>query len=193
MEFIKSVRSMSSTSDETESLISMSATSDEIVATFDDDYSEREYSMVNKQVKRLYQKEYIFLDNEKKDKTYYIGSYEIIKSNNEVTSIDPYEMILTCSISPSSFFQFPINIIEKYLYKFSIVNHYTNTRKVEILQLHINPEDSTYNVVVKTYWLKVIQKWWKKIWIKRKAVQLYKMKISSMRHFEVYGKWGYKS
>lgn len=205
MEFTRSesLNSMSSIDDEMESLNSTSSTSDEIIARFDDDYFEREYSMTNNDihattveifndVNRLYQEEYVFLDNDKKDKKYYIGSYTIIKSNNDATSVDPYEMILTTSISPSSFFKFPLNTIEKYLYDFSIVYHddLTNKRNVEILQLHINPEDSTYNVVVKTYWLKVIQKWWKKIWIKRKAVQLHKMKLSSMRHFEVYGNWG---
>jgi len=200
----ESLISMSSTSDETESLTT--TMSDEIIARFNDDYYERDYSLgnlsnsnihattdeINNEVNLLYQHEYLFLDNEKKDKKYYIGSYTIIKSNKDVKSVDPYDMILTCSISPSSFFKFPLNIIEKYLYDFSIVyhNHYGIKRNVEILQLHINEKDSTYNVVVKTYWLKVIQKWWKKIWIKRKAIHLHKMKISSMRYFEVYGNWG---
>lgn len=179
------------TSDSSSSL----STYDEIIARFESlssiDFLE-ESDIIN-QVNQLFEKDYLFLDKEKEDKKYYIGGYTIVKTNSTQNSNDPYEILLNATISPTAFFQFSLNVVEKYLQDFSIIyrSHYKFKQNVEILQLHINPENGTYNIVVKTHWLKVIQKWWKKIWAKQKLIQLHKMKISSMRHFEIYGVWGF--
>jgi hypothetical protein len=195
---------MSSTTSELSSSLS---TYDEIIARFEneseygslmsfntdfqEDYENND-NIIN-QVNQLFERDYLFLDKEKEDKKYYIGFYTIVKTDNNPTSCDPYEMLLNSTISPRSFFLFSLNVVEKYLHDFSIIyrNYYKFKPNVEILQLHINPATATYNIVVKTYWLRLIQKWWKKICAKQKAIQLHKMKISNMRHFEIYGNWGF--
>ena len=60
--------------------------------------------------------------------------------------------------------------------------------KVEIMQLHIL-EDSTYSVIIKTFWLKIIQRKWKKIYQIRRRVLENRLQLTSLYHREVHGDW----
>jgi len=43
--------------------------------------------------------------------------------------------------------------------------------------------------IIKTFWIKIIQRTWKNIFKKREEINKRKMKISSIRYREIYGKW----
>jgi len=141
------------------------------------------------QIQRVYEIEYLFLDSEKVHNKYYIGIYSI---HEYVTpqSTTHAEIILGCCVSPATFFEFPIKTVEYYLSMHSInYNDRFSKKNVDILKLCINEIDGTYNVIVKTSWLRMIQRKWKKIYAEKKRDIEHRMKLSSMRYFEVYGKW----
>jgi hypothetical protein len=104
-----------------------------------------------------------FLDTENMEminKKYYIGSYLYI----------PEEKILLFDnkIHPLTFMKYKSYGIERYLFEVSFVPlHKRRLPSIEILQLHIL-EDDTYTVVVKTFWIKIIQRAWKKVYKERK-------------------------
>jgi len=131
-------------------------------------------------IERIYEKEYLFLDSEKINNKYYIGIYSRVDD----------ELLLGSCISSSSFFEFPINAVKKYLSTYSIIyNDRFFLKKIDILKLAINETDGTYNVVIKTVWLRIFQRKWKKLFAEKKSMMEHKKKLSSRMYFEVYGKW----
>jgi len=143
-------------------------------------------------VEEMYQVDRIFLDSIKEHKKYYIGNYTIIESN---TACDPFEMLLNCCISPKVFFENSFLAIKTYLYEFSVIykNSYLFNNSIEIMQLYINHENDSYNVVLKTVWLRIFQRKWRKWNVNRKNILHHRMKLSSLRHFEINGKWPVRS
>lgn len=141
-------------------------------------------------VEGIYQDDYMFLDSPKEDKKYYIGTC-LVTTYPKSNSIDPSETVLNCCISPFSFFKNTLWTVKVYLYEFSILCKHIEllNNDVEILQLHIKPEDGTYTVVIKTVWLRIFQRKWRKWIAEKKAVIKHRMKISSLRHFEIHGRW----
>lgn len=89
------------------------------------------------------------------DKRYYIGSY------NEINNLH----ILEATIYPDTFYKYSNEDILEYLNEFGLTQQYTNTpAKIDILQLHIlDDEWNTYMVVVKTFWIRLIQRKWRRI------------------------------
>jgi hypothetical protein len=131
-------------------------------------------------IERIYEKEYFFLDCEKINNKYYIGIYSRVDD----------ELLLGSCISSSSFFEFPINAVKKYLSTYSIIyNDRFFLKKIDILKLAINETDGTYNVIIKTVWLRIFQRKWKKLFAEKKSMMEHKKKLSSRMYFEVYGKW----
>lgn len=131
-------------------------------------------------IERIYEKEYLFLDSEKINNKYYIGIYTLIDG----------EPLLGNCISPTTFFEFPINTVQKYLSNYSII--YSDRfflKNVNILKLSINETDGTYNVIIKTIWLRLFQRKWKKLFTEKKSIMEHKKKLSSMMYFEINGKW----
>lgn len=148
-------------------------------------------SAIEMEMNDLLQREYLFLESEKEDKHYYIGLHVILKNDYSSESVDPYEMLLNCCISPTSFFDFSLKTVERYLYNYSVFyfNYYNSKRNVEILQLHFDKDTGAYNVVIKTFWLRVFQRWWKRECSRRKTIMKHRMKLSSMRYFEIHGRY----
>jgi hypothetical protein len=153
-------------------------------------------------IQRIYEKEYLFLDSEKVNNKYYIGVYTILDDQifphstpesehmNPPESSTPLEIVLGSCISPSTFFEFPINNVQQYLSAYSIIYSDRFLRKsVDILKLCISERDGTYTVIVKTTWLRMFQRKWRKIYAEKKSDMEHRMKLSSMRYFELHGKW----
>lgn len=118
-----------------------------------------------------------FLNSEKEQHHYYIGNYRI--------SRDKKYILYSNSIQNSTFFKYPINDVLNYLYEFSIFMTLPN---IDIMQLFIL-DDSTYTVVLKTYWLRLIQRHWKKAFLRRKTAIQKRCNPFSIRYFETHGKY----
>lgn len=116
------------------------------------------------------------LESEKTDKKYYLGVYE--KQNDD--------LILSNSISIRTYFQYNHSDCLAYLYWYGISpNAYP---EVHIMQLHIQ-EDGTYRVLIKTFWIKIIQRKWRNIFAKRRRIIYNRLQPKNILNRERTGKW----
>lgn len=100
-----------------------------------------------------------FMDAEKLDSAYYIGLPGYLPSQNQ--------LLLMNSISPNAFFKHDYAAVLKYLVEYSTSR--INQPNVHILQVHVD-EHQAYNVTVKTFWLKLVQRAWKRVFRERQQI-----------------------
>lgn len=106
------------------------------------------------QLDLIYSTDKHHMNSEKQDGKYYIGLCDIPNK-------DSNELILSSSVSASALFNYPFIDILKYLYEFGLTR--IQNPKIQIMKLHILP-DETYSVSTKMYWIRLIQRHWKKIY-----------------------------
>lgn len=142
--------------------------------------SDTEYdSETEEMVDRIYFHEEDFLDSEKEDKHYYIG-------NSRVSS-DKLYILYANAVTPTTFFRFDINHVKWYLHDYSI---FVTNSNIDIMKLFIL-DDHTYTVIIKTYWLKIIQRHWKKVYSQRKYCISRRRQIKTMMYVERNGMYPY--
>lgn len=146
-------------------------------------YTEENDSEIDEICERICIDETEFLNSDKKDKSYYIGFSILIGNNN----------LLDTAITAQSFFKYPYDIVLYYLDGCSIfpINYYrisTIQTNIQIMQLHLQPTTGMYIVVLKTFWLKIIQRTWKKIYHQRESFLRKRYSIANLRHLELWGK-----
>jgi hypothetical protein len=56
------------------------------------------------------------------------------------------------------------------------------------MQLHI-AEDFTYNVILKPFWLRIVQRTWRKIFQERQKIIQIRKSLSSQFYFSINGKY----
>lgn len=116
------------------------------------------------------------IDSEKIDKAYYLGLPGYSKKKNY--------FIFMNSILPRTFYKYELNDILIYLSDYSC--SYVNNPKMHIMQLHINDE-GVYTVVLKTHWIKIIQRKWKKIIKRRKEILKEMRSLKNLKCREIDG------
>jgi hypothetical protein len=117
--------------------------------------------------------EYDFQDEDKEDLKYYIGL---------CLEDDDGRLLLGISISLETLFKYDFDYIEQYL-------DYDNAPvTLEIMQLHIS-EDLTYCVVLKTFWLKILQRTWRRIYQQRQKIIQMRKSVHVQEHFRINGKY----
>ena len=132
----------------------------------------------------IYDEDYPFLEEDKIDKHYYIG----------LTSKD---LLLLSTVSPKTFYKYDYHLVQQYLNDYSVnessvnessVNEISvnesNFRNIEIIKLDI--QNNVYYVILKTYWIRLIQRRWKKIFQNRLN---YRKRLDSIFYFQTYGKY----
>ena len=90
------------------------------------------------------------LDRPKEHKRYYIGICCLI--NNQ-------SFLYMNSVSPKTFFKYNLEDVMYYLKLYSIM--YSRTRRLHIMQLDKDNDDACYNVLLKTHWIRLVQRHWK--------------------------------
>ena len=130
----------------------------------------------------IYDEDCDFLDADKEDKHYYIGLSGYIKRQHQT--------ILLSSVSPGTFVKHKTSDVLQYLVDYSAtdVRCVNKNPKVQILQLHVD-ENAVYNVVDKTYWLKLVQRSWKRVYAQRQTVINARKSPDSMLYRQSTGKW----
>jgi len=142
--------------------------------------SDTEYdSETEEMIDRIYFHEEDFLDSEKEDKHYYIG--------NSWVSQDKLYILYANAVTPTTFFRFDINHVKSYLHDYSI---FPTNSNIDIMKLFIL-DDHTYTVIIKTYWLKIIQRHWKKVYSQRKYCISRRRQIKTMMYVERNGMYPY--
>lgn len=122
----------------------------------------------------IFEQEEDFMDIEKIEGNYYLGNISQEKD----------QLILANSVSVSTFYDYSVEHIQGYLYYYGIMQRVNWT--VDIIQLAILP-DTTYTCIVKTHWLRLVQRHWRKIYAKK--IQMIKQRIKSFSLFEITGKY----
>jgi hypothetical protein len=153
-------------SQHTETTVANSSLDNDRIDEYEDDDWEDE----------IYWDDQEFVDSDKQDGqyvlgiTYYINGYDIYFSG----------------ISAKSFYKFPFQTVINYLYDYSIIR--IEKPVVDIIQIRIL-QDGRYITIRKTYWLRVVQKCWRKYCRERKDIIQKRMKISSLCYRQLTGRW----
>jgi hypothetical protein len=124
----------------------------------------------------LYEQDETFANEEKITNNYYIG---ICKRYCEY-------YLLVNTISPRLFYKTPYELSLKYLREFSII--YIHDPQIEIMKLNIL-QDGTYSVIKQTYWLRLVQRHWKKIMAMKNDIYNKRMSIISQYSFQIRGRY----
>jgi hypothetical protein len=159
---------------------SISGTDNEYSSDSDSVFEEFEVEFNDWEHDEIYQEDSHHVYSEKEHNNYYIGL-------TKRTHTDGRDVLLMVnSVSPFVFFQYGFERIRRYLAEYSIVR--VENAKVHIMKLCIL-DDGTYSVLLKTHWLRIIQRHWKKVYAERKRVVRGRRNLANLRHREIYGKW----
>jgi len=129
-------------------------------------------------INEIFRKEQVHLDSEKQSGCYYLGLHKHIRYDSI--------LLLLNTISIKSFYKYSYIHVLKYLYYYSIVRLYQPN--IEIMKLSIL-DDGTYTVVLKTHWLRLVQRHWRKAFNMRKEMMKKQMRVSSILYREIYGRF----
>jgi hypothetical protein len=159
---------------------SISGTDNEYSSDSDSVFEEFQVEINDWEYDEIYQEDSHHVYSEKEHGNYYIGLTKRMNTGgNDV-------LLMVNSVSPSVFFQYAFERIRKYLAEYSIVR--VENAKIHIMKLCIL-EDETYSVVLKTHWLRLVQRHWKKTYNKRRQVIKGRRNLANLRHREIYGRW----
>ena len=152
---------------------------------YDDDDPE---NIVTEHISAL-EDEYLY--REKSNNCYLIGmAFLVCKSlYNQQIIMEKKQYILASYISPTSFYKFNYDNVKKYLFMSSI--YYLRKPEINILQLHIK-DDGLYTCIIKTFWLKIVQRKWKKIYALRMYIRKLRASIAEIRWREIHGTYSNK-
>jgi hypothetical protein len=123
--------------------------------------------------------------------TYYIGSYY---KDITTTYHGSYSLILLLSLSKPMFFAHSAKPILFYMKNYNGISPRLRI-SIEILKMEcITIVDGLFsytmaNVIVKTFWIKIIQRKWKSIYKKRLIVIQARGSPYSIRHLQIHGKY----
>ena len=120
------------------------------------------------------------IDSEKQHGKYYVG---ISVYNTDTNSIQ-----LSTVVSVSTLFAYDVRAIRMYLEEYSMLCTFDTISPIHIMKLDIKL-DGEYCVVIKTFWLKIIQRAWKKQFAKWKYTVQMRGSIQSQYYFSIHGRY----
>jgi hypothetical protein len=124
----------------------------------------------------IFSLEETYIDSEKQNNQYVIG----------ISSDEGEYELLACSVTPSTFFKFTYKRILNYLFYYSTV--YVPAPKINIIKINVS-EDQCYISINKTYWLKLIQRHWKKTYKIKQSILSKRHTIPAIQYFAIHGKY----
>jgi len=107
---------------------------------------------------------------------YYIGCYKIITYEQSI-------LLLANKIHTQTFMKYNGYQLSKYFFWYSGLP-FPKLPSIDILKLYIDEYD-TYTVVIKTFWIKIIQRTWKRVFTERKKYINYRKQLSTIRRYEI--------
>ena len=154
--------------------------SHEDTISYEDEMGEAdEYSIDTEECDAILREDYDHSFSDKEDKHYYIGSCWLHLAPKPAWT-------LANSISPAVFFRHSITDVMHYLWLFSLFR--LDRPHIDILQLHITPQGQ-YTVLIKTFWLRLVQRRWRQIYRERQDILRKRRSILALRYREVRGKY----
>lgn len=120
--------------------------------------------------------------SEKENGKYYIGLCHLYTH-----SMPQYRRwLLSTSVSANSFFRHSYDNINNYLYYYGLVR--IPQHEVQIMQVD-RLADETCTVTIKTHWLRLVQRHWKKTYCKRRNMVRNRMSPQMQRYSQIHGKY----
>jgi len=148
--------------------------------TDNDEVSEYDVDSDEDEIEEIYNEDLDYISRDREDKKYYIGLCGLT---------DRYSMLLMNTVSSNVYLKYSHDKVLKYLIEYSLC--YLHNPKIHILQLHIHPVDNTYTVIIKTHWIRLIQRRWRNVLKERKRVIQIRSKVSSIMNYQIYGRHPY--
>jgi len=162
-----------------------------LTSPFDDSYD------------HIYEEDEPHVLSDKIHNKYYIGKCYKFQENIE----DPYSnehIFLSISVSPTIFFRYSYPDITSYLNIFSSFNcfnyynnifnrnHKQNTDIMKVIVVEHHNNYQLYTVILKTHWIRLIQRHWKKIYKQQYHIIRQRCKVNNMRYREIHGNYPVK-
>ena len=103
-------------------------------------------------------------------------------------------LFLDVSVSERAFFEFPYRLIMKYTSDYNVylfVSPLLEPQRLEILQIVIETSPDGfefYKVIVKTFWLRLVQRRWKRIYRERQHVFKVRISWKNLRYSQLRGR-----
>jgi hypothetical protein len=173
-----------SVDDESASSSSSNENNQEVIILSDnDESSDDEFEVddfIDAHVDELYNMDIDHVYADREQGAYYIGVYKYMKN--------PQILLMINSISARIMYKFSFHTIMNYFYNYSSVR--LIKPKPEIMKLCVL-EDDTYSVILKTHWLRIVQRHWKKIFLERKKIIQLRKSPRNIIYREVHGKFPY--
>jgi hypothetical protein len=130
---------------------------------------------------RIYQEEEDFIDTEKEHGKYYIGICDLVGR----------EHIIGMVISLNLFYSTNYTYEQKvgYMYAYDIYDSIMeNPNTMDIMKLDIL-QDGTYRVIIKTFWIKIIQRSWRRLYKRRQ--EMIRERCAFHDYYMIHGKYPY--
>lgn len=89
------------------------------------------------------------------------------------------------SISTNLFYRYSGHRLAKYMYLYG--GSYFMRKNIHVMQLQI--VDGMYTAILKTFWIKIIQRHWRKVFEKIETVRMARYSLESQISFELTGKY----
>jgi len=124
------------------------------------------------------------LESEFADSDKYSGQYIIGISCGPFNPL--FTELFTAGVSSRTFFRFPFASIVHYLYCSSVV--YLQRPTIDIIQIYVDHQDR-YIAIKKTFWLRLVQRRWKKIYRERCDILARRTHLTALRYREIYGRY----
>ena len=139
-------------------------------------------------------REAAFLDSDKENNTYYLGLSYISNDPQDIGQA----LFMLMAIQIPTFFHYSYYDIENYISEFSV----SSTEKLEIMKTQVSYYEDLFSVrhriirvILKTHWLRLVQRHWKKTFQLRKQAINKRMSLYVQFHFMLHGCYpeGYKN
>jgi hypothetical protein len=120
--------------------------------------------------------------SEKENGKYYIGLCHLYSNRHTQFT----QWLLSTSVSANSFFRHSYDNINNYLYYYGLLR--IPQHEVQIMQVH-RLADEMCTVSIKTHWLRLVQRHWKKTYCKRRNMVRHRMSPQMQQYSQIYGKY----
>jgi len=146
--------------------------------------SNAELERIQENIERIYNLEADFLDSDKQNHKYYLGL---------CTELGGSRLLLNIAIQPQTFLRFDIKSVSNYLAEYSIFTFYremldVSSIQLQIMELDIEPRTCWQTVRLKTCWIRIVQRVWKRVFRERQEVMMKRRTLQNIRYFERHGK-----
>ena len=125
----------------------------------------------------IYRYDQSFLDSEKVDGSYYLGTVYL--------PLYEQSYLLSIAIQTKTFFKFEYKSILRYASRYSIFMN--PPKKIDVIQLRIL--DGSYACIIKTHWIRMIQRHWKKIYREQRQVLNIRKRVSALFEIQTKGRY----